>query len=669
VGLKKNFLLIMCSTIIAMLANLLPAMTVSALTGLVTISPQTGQVGTVVTITGTGFTSGKTYFINFDGTNILTGTVSSGGFSATYTIPLKPRGNYPFKATTDASDDSNTQNFIVTPSLSISSYSGFVGDSFYVSGNGYYAGSTITVYFDSTAFTTTSESNGAFSSMMVTVVQTYRGSHNIRASDSGGSSPTVLYTVNPKIIIPSPTAAVGSQVTLTGSGFTASSPLTFYIDDVSFPGSGSTDSSGNIPSTTVTVPSVSGGSHTLRVQDSSGGSATTSLSVSSALSVNPQNGPVGTMVTVAGKGFGANKSITLTGRGESIVSNPDAITTDPNGAFTATIKIPAGLAGNYPISATDGTLPAGADFSMKASVNTGGVTSSQVGGNVTLGGSGFTANMPVIIKYDNVQIATGMADASGAFSANIIIPASVAGSHALTASDGISTTTATLSVTSNTILNIANGFVGSEITVTGSGFSAAKTVTIKYDDITNATTTSDASGSFTVVFKAPASKGGNHTITATDGTYSKVNTFAMDSTPPSLPANLLPENKSNADALTKFAWSPSTDPSGVPSYELQVSTDAGFAVIILEKKGLTILGYQTTEAEKFKTVGSDTPYFWRVKAIDGAGNESEWTTPQSFSVGFIFPTWGIYIIFGFVCILAAVGGFWLGRRTSFKWDW
>jgi hypothetical protein len=89
----------------------------------------------------------------------------------------------------------------------------------------------------------------------------------------------------------------------------------------------------------------------------------------------------------------------------------------------------------------------------------------------------------------------------------------------------------------------------------------------------------------------------------------------------------------------------------------------------LDKTGLVTPGYQTTETEKFPTVGSDTPYYWRVRAIDGAGNESEWTKPQTFSVGFIFPTWGIYIIFGIICILAAAGGFWIGRRTSFRWDW
>lgn len=659
-GLKKTFLLTL-SLIVAIITNLTPATIVKAATGAIIVSPTTGQVGTPVTVTGSGFT-GTTYFVFFDGISVLSGTITAGAFSTTYSIPTKPRGNYPFRATSNAPDDSNIFYFGVTPALSLSPSLGSVGDTFFISGTGFAPGS-VNVYFDSSIVgSPNADGNGLFS-ITVTVLQTTRGIHYIKASDSGSVySPQYSYTVNPKIIVTPTTVFAGSAVTVSGTGLTPG-PLTFYIDADSFPATGTIDSSGNLQ-TTLTIPAVSGGSHTLKIQDSSGGSATATISINAVLSINPQNGPAGTTVTVSGKGFGANKSVTLTWKGTPISSNPASISTDNAGSFSATVTVPAGLAGIYTVSASDGTLTAGADFSMQASVSTG-VSSSEVGGNITLGGSGFNANMPVTIKYDNVQIATAIADSTGAFSASIVIPASFAGSHTITASDNISTT---ISVTSSTSLSLTSGYVGSEITVTGSGFSAGKTITVKYDDIQVATTTSDANGGFTGTFKAPASKGGNHTITATDGSYTKISTFAMDSTPPPLPSNLLPENKSNADALAKFTWSPSNDPSGV-TYELQVATDAGFGAVVMDKKGLTTPGYQTTEAEKFKTVGGDTPYYWRVKAIDGAGNESEWTKPQSFSVGFIFPTWGIYIIFGFVCILAGAGGFWLGRRTSFRWDW
>jgi hypothetical protein len=46
-------------------------------------------------------------------------------------------------------------------------------------------------------------------------------------------------------------------------------------------------------------------------------------------------------------------------------------------------------------------------------------------------------------------------------------------------------------------------------------------------------------------------------------------------------------------------------------------------------------------------------YYWRVKAIDGAGNEGEWAiSPYAFNVGF-FSIW-ILVIGGVVCLLIFV---------------
>ena len=115
-----------------------------------------------------------------------------------------------------------------------------------------------------------------------------------------------------------------------------------------------------------------------------------------------------------------------------------------------------------------------------------------------------------------------------------------------------------------------------------------------------------------------------------------------------------------------FDWEDVTDPSGV-KYTLQVATDADFTNVILQKPDLTESEYTLTDEEKLESVGEEEPYYWRVRAVDGAFNNSAWTTPASFRVGFIFniPTWGIYLLFGIGALLLGVLGFWLGRRTAY----
>jgi hypothetical protein len=216
------------------------------------------------------------------------------------------------------------------------------------------------------------------------------------------------------------------------------------------------------------------------------------------------------------------------------------------------------------------------------------------------------------------------------------------------------------------------GYVGDEVTVSGTGFLINYQVTITYLSvpITVATTTTNANGAFSATFEVPASEGGDHTITATDGTNTITSTFTMESTAPAIPAPLLPLMDSKAGAEAHFDWEDVTDLSLPVTYTLQIATDDQFTTtsILLEKTGLTESEYTLTSEEKLASVERENPYYWRVRAIDGASNESGWTGTGSFYVGFSFdmPTWLIYTLFGLGAVLLGVLGFWLGRRTSYS---
>ena len=120
-------------------------------------------------------------------------------------------------------------------------------------------------------------------------------------------------------------------------------------------------------------------------------------------------------------------------------------------------------------------------------------------------------------------------------------------------------------------------------------------------------------------------------MTATDGTNTISKTINMDSYPPPSPRLWLSEEGTRAVSRAHFEWSEVTAPSGV-TYSIQVATDKSFRdiVLVLEKKELTRSEYTLSQTEKLTK--KQTAYYWRVQAVDGAGNESGWSGPSSFYV-------------------------------------
>ena len=117
-----------------------------------------------------------------------------------------------------------------------------------------------------------------------------------------------------------------------------------------------------------------------------------------------------------------------------------------------------------------------------------------------------------------------------------------------------------------------------------------------------------------------------------------------------------------------FDWGDVTDDSLPVTYTFQLAKDKNFTDIVLDEE-LTISEYTMSEEAELESTKKEAPYWWRVKATDGAANVSEWTTPGSFHVGFVFamPTWAIYLLIGLGGLLLFVIGFWLGRRINYAY--
>jgi len=105
------------------------------------------------------------------------------------------------------------------------------------------------------------------------------------------------------------------------------------------------------------------------------------------------------------------------------------------------------------------------------------------------------------------------------------------------------------------------------------------------------------------------------------------------------------------------------------TYTLQIATADDFAddSIVLEKAELAKAQYILTEEDELELAGMETPYYWRVRAVDAAMNESAWTGAGEFYVPppFAFPKWLFYTLLGIGAVIIFAIGYWLGRRTAF----
>ena len=465
-----------------------------------------------------------------------------------------------------------------------------------VSGTGFTASSTVSIYFPDTSTLKTNASTGitGYFYAAFSIGEYPAGSKTLWVKD-GVSWYPISFTITPVIGLSSSSGHVDDQITVTGVGFAADKDITitFAGEEV---GTASTTSQGGFTNATFTVPDSYRGSHTVKALDTSSYYDTAIFTTQQSISVSPTSGSVGSDVTVSGTGFRADRSITITFDDNTVTTSPASVSTNDNGSFSnSTFTIPTSINGTYEVEVSDGYYEDSTNFAVVAGV--------------------------------------------------AISPATS---------------------------YISPGNVGDEVTVNGSGFLVNHQVTITYlsEPITVATTITTASGTFSATFEVPASTGGNHTITATDGTNIITSTFVMESTPPTIPTPMLPLMDTKAGSRAAFDWENVTDPSLPITYSLQIATNDQFTTesILLDKTDITESEYTLAEEEKLASVEKESPYYWRVKATDSASNDSDWTGTGSFYVGFIFhmPTWAIYTLFSLGALGLGVLGFWLGRRSAYS---
>ncbi|MBC8275024.1 MAG: IPT/TIG domain-containing protein [Chloroflexi bacterium] len=465
---------------------------------------------------------------------------------------------------------------------------------------------------------------------------------------------TASFSVLPSISISPISAAFGDSVTVEGKGFAdAESSIKVTYDDTDMETGISASSKGSWDAT-FSVPSSAKGSHTVDASGSTteaGDVPDVTLTVSPKISLNPASGGVGTSVTVSGTGFGKDESgIRVTYDATDAKTGASA---DSKGSWKVTLLVPGSIQGVHTIDASGASTTADevpdATFFVSAAVKVK-PESGYVDDSITIDGCGFGGSESgITITLDgNVIKSDVTANNEGCWTTSLAISACAGGSHfvdaysASTAANDVAD--AKLTVLSKVVIEPAEGYVGCDIMVTGTGFGINKELTIKYDNVAAVTKlATDASGNFQASLKAPKSTGGGHNVIAADaGGASASGIFTMETTPPSLPQIVSPKDGSRVGlfdrAAPTFKWTDVSDPSGV-YYSLQVSSQSDFATTVLSKEDLVEPKYTLTDDEALLR----GKYYWRIKAVDGAGNDSGWTTSILVKVG-LMPLWAFILI-------------------------
>lgn len=306
-----------------------------------------------------------------------------------------------------------------------------------------------------------------------TVPPSGAGSHVVTTTGISGSA-AFINTGAPAISVVSPsTAAVGTMVTIIGSGYAKASGVTlaaFTIDGITVPATAVFNSFGaGSMVVTFNVPAFLPGVHIISASDSFFNTATASLTTTvSSVTVSPTSGVVaGSAVTlqVTGSGFPMGQAVSITFATPSGTINLPAATvglstTNTNGGILIyTTSIPASTlttAGAHTITLVAGTAAATATFTVQPTITLS-VGALRAPGTVTVTGAGFSGSSALTVSLNGttttwfntgttVNTTTVTSDTSGN------VPAA----------SGVLISAATVPQTLNITVTDASGFVASK---------------------------------------------------------------------------------------------------------------------------------------------------------------------------------------------------------------
>jgi hypothetical protein len=355
-------LLVVLAVCLAAIA--LPAAPAQAAGAYITLSPDDGVPGEEVKVRGSNFTAYAWVDIYYypNGSRIWIDDVQTDGDGdfpwVTFTIPESHTGPHDVFAE-DEDHITAYKDFTVEPGLTISLEEGPVGTNVTVEGLGfaedeedielrYYHDGDYEVIEDGI----TADEDGSWEASFQ-IPPSAKGSHNLDARGDESRLYEVedaTFEVKPGISIDKTSGSVGDNITMTGSGFVADErDITILFDGEAVVTEIRADDTGYWEES-FEVPEMPPGEYSVtaegeRTQDLS----ELSFEIEPDIALSPDEGHVGTDLTVTGRGFAANEDVDIMYDGSQVATD----TTNDNGSFDVSFLVPESKYGERLVTAED----------------------------------------------------------------------------------------------------------------------------------------------------------------------------------------------------------------------------------------------------------------------------------------------------------------------------
>ncbi|MEK9150239.1 MAG: hypothetical protein AAB267_09395, partial [Candidatus Desantisbacteria bacterium] len=530
-------------------------------------TPTSGNVGTLVSIEGTGFgTVGTLIQIDF-GTHIsITTTQTSlhGTFSLTFIISTQEAGNTVVTASCDNNLELSTKVFEIRAEITlITPLKDYVNEIITITGRGYTKSGTVSISFGThqTITTTPTSENGTFSVTFIISSQPY-GTKTITVQSLVSPFPqavTSIFYLDAHIVIRTPPQTfVNEIITITGTGYGTNS-RTIQIDFgtkmtittvMSSPhGTFSTTFRVNSQPYGTKVITVRGLKSELDVGQSEFDTTTFYLDAR-IVTIAPTTGFVNkNTITLTGTGYGSGTLVQIDfGTHITITTTMSSI----HGTFSVTFVVDSQPYGTKTITVSDmssmlavGQLEFSTTiFYLDAEIVTRTPDRGFVNKNtITITGTGYGSGSTLQIDFGtHITITTTMSSIHGTFSVTFTVDSQPYGTKTITVTNTQQTgitwnefSTTTFYLDAQIVEKTPDtGFVNKDIiTLTGTGYGSGTTVCIDFGTHQTITTTmSSTNGTFSTTFTVDSQPYGTKviTVTSTSSGQTGINWTEFDTT-------------------------------------------------------------------------------------------------------------------------------------------
>ncbi len=413
----------------------------------------------------------------------------------------------------------------------------YVGDEITVSGTGVTSGVVVSIYWDVVTTvglisTTPANPDGSYDAEF-DIPDTIAGPHWIWVKDpnTGLTARSGIMYVKPVVEVSPTSGVIDDPITLTGGGFAPDTTVTVIFNDVDLL-TVDTDAWGAF-TTSFDVPELGDLGYDVDAWDGNGYTATDVFTVGPALTFDEVSGPVGSVVSVSGRGFSEVgdtevDTVTLGGTACEVLDGPILIDTD--GTFELEFIVPVVTeVDDYDVVISDNeTLSSTLEYEVDGlSEIVISPTYGAPGATITITGSNFTqiSGTEVAVVLGGDTLVTATTDGNGAFSDTFISPAVAFLTYDVTATDEyfIDATDSFKVGLIALIVNPTSGEAGTKIAITGIGFEPSGNYNLSfgsklYEDYTDGVGSTGVSGTGAITdnFYIPNVAPGVYSLTIVD---------------------------------------------------------------------------------------------------------------------------------------------------------